>query len=423
MIQRSAVALIACLGILLFSAVASATSYVMVADEDMVDGADMVGVVRVIGVQTQRTARGIVTDYAVEVVERFKGQGDARLIVRRPGGVLADGQSLGLFAMPTLQPGQEALLFLVDRGDGTWGFEHLALGVFRIDPTPDRRVAYRTTEAAAALDLPGRASRRASLVQAHLPRDVDSFGAWIRDRAAGDERPGDYYLPAASVTRGQIEAFTLFDDGAGNNIHWHQFSPGVGGSVPWVMDKKGIKGLQKKGVNALKEVVKAWTKIFNVKLTYAGKKVANKGFTAPDGFNAWLFNDPNGEIDGSFSCATGGVLAIGGFQGGTGPPHPASGSGKNRAYYDITEGDVVFQNGIECLFPFVDAESFIEETGGHENGHALGIRHSCGDTNSGPCNTKKKDDALMRAFVHGDGRGAAIKADDKNAAKALDYKS
>lgn len=423
MSHRAAV-LIACMGVLLASTVASATTYMMVADEDLVDGAGMIGVVRVLGAQSVRAAGRIVTDYQVEFVERFKGEGEnRRLVVRRPGGMLPDGESLVLYGMPSPQPGEESLVFLIDNGDGTWGFEHLALGMFHVRTINGQRVVHRSTEAALALDLPGRAARRASLLQAHLPRDLETFAAWIRDRTAGDARPGDYYLPADTITHNQIDAFTLFDDGAGNNFHWHQFSPGLGASVPWVMDKKGIKGLKQKGASALKNVLKAWTKVFNIRMDYGGTASATAGFTGRDGFNAWLFGDPNGEIAGTFSCTTGGTLAVGGFQGATGPPHGATGSGNSRSYWDIVEGDVVFQNGIECVFPSVNKEKFVEEVGGHENGHSLGLAHSCGDGASGPCNTKKKNDALMRAFAHGDDRGAAIKADDKSGAKALDYGS
>jgi hypothetical protein len=55
----------------------------------------------------------------------------------------------------------------------------------------------------------------------------------------------------------------------------------------------------------------------------------------------------------------------------------------------------------------------------HEFGHTLGLGHSCGDNNSGGCNTNAKDDATMRANVHDDGRGAGIRNDDRNGIRAL----
>jgi hypothetical protein len=48
-------------------------------------------------------------------------------------------------------------------------------------------------------------------------------------------------------------------------------------------------------------------------------------------------------------------------------------------------------------------------------GHVLGLGHSCGDAFSPDCVPgSKADDALMRAFAHGGGRGGTPRADDRN---------
>ncbi len=54
----------------------------------------------------------------------------------------------------------------------------------------------------------------------------------------------------------------------------------------------------------------------------------------------------------------------------------------------------------------------------HELGHVLGIGHSCGDDASASCN-ELNDEAIMRALAHGDGRGAALNRDDRNAVRVL----
>lgn len=377
---------IACLlaTMLLVGGLAGATTYVMVADEDLTDDALAIAVVRVQGREVVEIGTGIYTDFYLRPETVLKGDLGASIFhVRRLGGVLPDGRGLYVHGVPELAVGERALVFLVARDDGTYGFEHLGLGVFSLRTIEGTEVAYRQVAAAMEIDDPRRAHRRESLLRAHRPRDLNAFTAWIQERLTGAERLGDYYLQE-------------------NLLDLHQ--------------------------KALKAVVKKWSKVFNINWTYGGKaKKAKGGLASTDGFHAVMFNDPNNEIAGSFSCFTGGGLAIGGFQGATGPPHGATGSGKTRSYWDIIETDVVFQDGIDCKFSrssgrAAAADVFIEEIAGHELGHGKGLDHSCGDTASGPCDTKKKDDALMRASIHDDGRGAAIKKDDKNAAKALDYK-
>jgi hypothetical protein len=41
--------------------------------------------------------------------------------------------------------------------------------------------------------------------------------------------------------------------------------------------------------------------------------------------------------------------------------------------------------------------------------------HSCGDAPVDDCTTPELDDALMRAFIHDDGRGAPLGVHDKRA--------
>jgi hypothetical protein len=82
-----------------------------------------------------------------------------------------------------------------------------------------------------------------------------------------------------------------------------------------------------------------------------------------DSTNAIIYEDPNNEISGSFSCSTGGTLAIGGWW--------CSGTRTfNGATYNVVvEGDIVVQNGVSCWFSGSShASADASELYGHELG-------------------------------------------------------
>jgi hypothetical protein len=395
--------------LLLLAAPAAATSYVMVDDAHLADQATVIAEVQVSSSQPSPARRSAATDYQVDVLHLLKGAtAGSSIVVRVPGGKRPDGMSLKIWGAPEFSEGDRALLFLTEHADGTYGILHLMLGAFHEGTINGRQVVLRNLSQASEVRLlPGGAKAAGS--GKDRPRDLERFSNWLTDRSQGVTRSADYY---AALTKGALSSltakFTLFSSG-GEYLRWFEFD--AGGSVPWTAYQGGQGGVTGGGFQEFQNALAAWNAdpVTPINYVYTGTTSANVGMTAFDGINSILFGDPNKEIDGTFDCSVGGVLAIGG------PWFGVSNQRFNGEEYNvIAGGDIVTNDGIDCYFtssPTGNKDA--EEMFTHELGHTLGLAHSCGDNASPDCSTDdNKDQAIMRAFLHGDGRGARLDIDD-----------
>lgn len=398
----------------------AAASFVNVSDEDLADQARVAVVARVISMDPRAGAAsggGLATEYAVRVEKGLKGRlPEGPLTVRVPGGEGPDGLALTIHGAPRFRPGERVLLFLEPHGAAD-GFRvlHLFLGAFHRVEAGGRALALR--DLAGATELRVGEEGAPAPAETERPRDFDAFSRWIADRAAGRARPADYRVedPGGALRRSLAKYSFFADPGDGQRLRWFGFDGG--GSVAWRAHESGQDGLSHGGFAELLAALQAWNDDPGTAISYRydGVTAAAAGLLRPDGVNAVLFNDPAGLVP-DFRCGSGGILALGGPFYRT-----ATTLREGRPYHAIAEADVVLNDGLACFFAAsANPSKLMEEVLAHELGHTLGLGHACGDAASPPCRSNPAlDHSLMRAFVHNDGRGARLEADDRNGARVL----
>ncbi len=396
------------LSLLLAALPVGASSYRMATDSELLARADTVVVGRIMATENSLRAQRPMTEYSVEIERVMKGFVPASTIqLSVPGARGADDElSSWVVGAPTFSEGERTILFLSSAPNGSYRLADLILGAFREARLENTALALRDLSAANAVDDLTGDSDGAERSRSHLPRDWNRFISWI-DASVQNRRVEPSYFVEQSpdgLEKLQQNFVVSHASQCGHDLRFPDFDNG--GRLIFRVQAGGQPGIPgTNGLPSVQHAMNAWNgdPDSNVDIRNNGTTSNTTGATSSDLINTVIFDDPNDEISGSFSGS--GTLATTTVWFTCNRTHNAHGS----TWVDIVELDMVTQDGLDTnYFPGTRNPALAwEELLAHEFGHTIGISHS-GDPS-----------ATMAANIHNDGRGASLKADDRDAVRFI----
>ena len=351
--------------------------------------------------------RGIETWVTLRADEGLKGAaaGD-RVLLQLPGGVWGDRHTL-VFGVPGFAVGEQVVVFAARTRGGHLTVTGLFQGKYRIE-SPVGGEAEAVPDGGAGAERVGRpaAPRRREPLSTFLSRVRDlvrlpSGAAAALEAGADAPPPGAESVPSSFTFLNPLIPMRWFEPDQGLPIAV-RYNPA---GSPVFTD--GVRG-------GFVQSLQNWTDVTGSTVVLADGGDTTQACRVFFDGSVVSHGDPCGQMTPFDTTTCSGVLAITGVSGFTLESKTVNGVGFLR----MTEADTVFNAGIDC-FLGGDRRNY-EEVLTHELGHLIGLGHTCDDSFTPACVPgTPEDDALMRAFAHGGGRGGAPHALDIDGARFL----
>jgi hypothetical protein len=400
--MRIQVGLILGLGGILVVSAARATTFVLADPSQLSDVSEGIIVGQVTSLSTVESGGQLRTNVELAVEQSLKAAYGPVVTVVEPGGQVGGRQSW-ITGAPQFFVGERALLFLQRGADGLLHTTYLGMGKFHVVRSIDgSELAVRSLADVRLLE------RRSGKLQDGPQTATYVLAELLQTlRSHIGSGGGGATLPAPSAVSGsRWQAHFTFSGPPA--LRW--FDSDDGNPVIYHVDANGAARLGDESSSAAADAaLAAWEAPACTDLELSrGEAAVQAPFGACDGRSQILFNDPFGEVADPIDCV--GVLAIGGVCADATDPRQFNGG----SFYQITEGDVVVNDGFEgCAF--WNATNLAEVLT-HELGHSLGLGHSSDDPNEVDLVLHQ---ATMYFAAHFDGRGARLMADDQAAVCAI----